>query len=62
VCETFVRIAEEASRTDVSRELLERNVTDALRRMGHDVQEEPLARVWLSNWLENERGRFEQAG
>ena len=36
--------------------MLERNVADALRRLGHTVERQWMAKEWLENWLDNERG------
>jgi integrase len=55
-CHAMARIAEEESRGDTSRELLEGIVNDTLRRLGRDSIARPTARGWLEKWLSTERG------
>jgi integrase len=62
VCEAFARIAEEESRGDTSRAILEQVVNDTLRRLGHEtIKVEVSASAWLQQWLANERGAITQS-
>jgi integrase len=61
-CQCFERIAEEETRKDTDRALLEGIVNDTLRRLGHEtIKVEISASAWLQQWLENERGAISQS-
>lgn len=60
VCDGFVRIAEEESRADTSRDLMERIVEDTMRRLGHD-RAVTTVEDWLGKWLKEGKETVSEA-